>query len=160
MESQGARWLHELLGMARELQQNRALFASQEKLPAIPVSELFDRRWRGAKDFDLVAKRGIASLKFAELVRQVFCLGLHLRNLGPVKAQIDQPAEGRIIEHAAKFAFGAKKTFVIVSDEVFDRVMVGRISLHDDSARVIASTRSPGHLTQKLKGSLSRAKVR
>ncbi len=59
-----ARRLHKLLGVARELQQNRTLFASQKKLPTITVSELFDRRCRRAKHFDLLAKRGIASLKF------------------------------------------------------------------------------------------------
>ena len=148
MESQGARWLHDVLGEAGELQQDRALFASQKKLPTITVSELFDRRCRWAKHFDLITKCGIASLKFAEFIRQVFSPGLHLRQFGSVKAQIDQPAERRIVERAAKFAFGGKKTFVIVRNELFDGVMIWRISLHNNSAGVIASSGSAGHLAQ------------
>jgi hypothetical protein len=128
-------------------------------LPAITVSELLDRRRRWSKHFDLLTKRGIASLKFAELIRQVLCLGLHLGSLGSIKTQIDQPAERRIVEHAAKFAFGGKKTFVIVRDEIFDGVMVWRIRLHNNSAGLVASSSSPGDLAQKLKGPLSRAKV-
>ena len=98
------------------------------------------------------------SLKFAKWSCQFFRPGLDFRELGSVKTQINQPAKGRIIKGAAKFAFGGKETFVIVRDEILDSVMFGRISLDNDSSGIVASSGPAGHLAQYLKGSLSGAK--
>jgi predicted regulator of Ras-like GTPase activity (Roadblock/LC7/MglB family) len=68
--------------------------------------------------------------------------------------------EGRVMVLSPKLDFNVIKGLVVLSRPGLDGVVLRRIRLNNDAARVVATASTPCHLTQQLKGTLSGTEVR